>query len=337
VFVAGMRQQNQNTSDILVISYDAATGARLWARHYHGRNDTHDFGGSLAISPDGSRVFVGGQAAPVGGGFAYVTLAYDAATGARLWTSRIGGGGVRDLVVSPDGSTVFVTGNENAMTIAYDAATGARKWKAVLSNPYGYDLGYRIAISPDGSQVFVAAAGQSSDFTTDGSDYLTVAYDAVTGHEQWVTRYDSPHNRWDQATGIAVAGDGARVFVTGQSDGGYRTLAYDTATGDQKWSARYNSGERGQEVPTWIAVGPDGVFVTGVSPGPANTDIATVAYDPANGAQLWLARYNGPDNVDDSGSAVAVDPATSRVYVVGQSGRTTYGSDAVTIAYDTAP
>jgi hypothetical protein len=81
----------------------------------------------------------------------------------------------------------------------------------------------------------------------------------------------------------------------------------------------------------------DGVFVTGVSPGPANTDIATVAYDPANGAQLWLARYNGPDNVDDSGSAIAVDPAASRVYVVGQSGRTTYGSDAVTIAYDTAP
>jgi outer membrane protein assembly factor BamB len=337
VFVAGTRQVTQNSSDLLVISYDGATGTRLWARHFRGPSDSSDFGGTLAISPDGNRVFVGGTAAPATGGYGDITLAFDAATGTRLWVSRFAGRGVADLVLSPDGATVYVTGSENALTIAYDAATGARKWKAVLFNPYGWTIAHRIAISPDGSQIFVAAAAESSDSDTDLSDYMTVAYDAATGHQQWSTRYDSPHNRYDTITGIAVAGDGGRVFVTGLSDGGYVSLAYDATTGTQQWKARYTSGERGQDTPSAIAVGPDGVFVTGASPGPVSSDVATVAYNPATGAQLWVSRYNGPDDLADGGAALVVDPAASRLYVVGSSARATNNDDMVTIAYDTKP
>ncbi len=43
------------------------------------------------------------------------TVAYDAATGKRLWAAPVASGsqfGAFDVVVSPDGSTVFVTGTE---------------------------------------------------------------------------------------------------------------------------------------------------------------------------------------------------------------------------------
>ena len=48
-------------------------------------------------------------------GFDFATVAYDAGTGTRAWTSRYAGpGGSYDrpsaMVVSPDGSKVFVTG-----------------------------------------------------------------------------------------------------------------------------------------------------------------------------------------------------------------------------------
>jgi PQQ-like domain len=342
VFVAGYAQATQNESELLVISYDAATGERLWVGRYHGRNDFVDYGGSLGISADGTKVFVGGQAAPVAGGFQYLTLGYDAASGARLWVSRVAGSGVNDLAVSTDGTLVFVTGYnfpptgpEGATTVAYDADTGARRWMVRMKNPYGWSIGHRIAVAADGTQIFVTAGAQSSDGDSDLSDYFTAAYDVATGHQQWLTRYDSPTNRYDRPS--AMTADSASVFVTGQSGGRYLTVAYDRATGTQQWATRYTSGEKGPDAPNAIAVGPDGVFVTGVSAGVTSPDIATVAYDPATGGQRWLARYDGPGGDYDSGSSLVADPGTSRVYVVGQSQPTDTTSDFVTIAYDTAP
>ena len=58
---------------------------------------------------------------------------------------------------------------------------------------------------------------------------------------------------------------------------------------------------------------------------------------PAPGAQLWVARYNGPAGGDNEARAVAVDPGGRRVFVTGQSygGRAT-GADYATVAYSAA-
>ena len=56
------------------------------------------------------------------------------------------------------------------------------------------------------------------------NDYATVAYDAATGAGLWTRRYDGPSHGSD--VGLSVATDGARVYVTGSSEG-YLTLAYE--------------------------------------------------------------------------------------------------------------
>src|SRR5690606_33385061 len=60
-------------------------------------------------------VGTGGQSVGSGTGFDFATVAYDTATGARLWVARFDGPAsrtdrARAVTVSPDGATVYVTG-----------------------------------------------------------------------------------------------------------------------------------------------------------------------------------------------------------------------------------
>ena len=73
------------------------------------------------------------------------------------------------------------------------------------------------------------------------------------------------------------------------------------------------------------------VYVTGGSgSGGTGVDYATVKYGP-DGNQLWVARYNGPENSGDYACALAVDNS-GNVYVTGYSGGDT-GDDYATIKY----
>ena len=65
-----------------------------------------------------------------------------------------------------------------------------------------------------------------------------------------------------------------------------------------------------------------------------NYDYATVASD-SSGAELWVARYNGPENSTDIANAIATD-SSGNVYVTGysQGGGTNY--DYATIKYATS-
>ena len=63
--------------DYGTVAYDAATGAQLWARLYDGLgqdDDPYD----LAVSPDGSRVFVTGLTTVAEARYNWATVAYEA-------------------------------------------------------------------------------------------------------------------------------------------------------------------------------------------------------------------------------------------------------------------
>ena len=330
-----------------------APGSQLWVRLYNGPGNSFDAASSVAVSPGGSRVFVTGGSQGTTSGLDYATLAYSAATGARLWAARYNGPGngfdaASSVVVSPGGSRVFVTGESQGTrsgsdyaTLAYSAVTGARLWAARYNGPgNGNDAASSVVVSPGGSRVFVTGESQG---TRSGSDYATVAYSAVTGARLWAARYNGPGNGNDAASSAAVSPDGSRVFVTGESRGAtttdYATVAYSAATGARLWVQRYNGPGNGNDTAWSVAVSPGGsrVFVTGESRGiRSGPDYATVAYSAATGARLWVARYNGPGNGNDAAYSIAVSPGGSRVFVTGGSQGTRSGADYATVAYSAA-
>src|SRR5258708_39155879 len=129
-----------------------------------------------------------------------------ATPGAQLWARRYNGPGnnlgnddvARSVAVSPDGSTVDVTGysqgalSDEYATIAYDTATGAKLWVSRYNDPSNYGAeANSVAVSPGGGTVFVTG---SDNAASDGEDYVTVAYNAVTGAPLWPGRYHAaPH------------------------------------------------------------------------------------------------------------------------------------------------
>ena len=143
---------------------------------------------------------------------------------------------------------------------------------------------------------------------------------------------------YDVAAALAVDRQGA-AFVTGRSLG--NTGVYDYAivkyepNGNQAWVARYDGPAHANDHATAVAVdGLGQIYVTGESTG-IFFDYATVKYD-TNGNQLWVARYNGPGNNDDSAVAVVVDSA-GNVYITGNSvGVVGTGTDIATIKYNPA-
>jgi TolB-like protein len=340
-----------NFSDSVTAAYDASTGVRLWLQRYNGSGNAMDEGLAVTVSPDGSAVFVTGSSAGSTSDD-YVTLAYEASTGAPLWSKRYNGpaGGddlANSLGVSADGTKVFVTGwsftsTTNASdyaTVAYDASTGAKLWVGRYNGPgNGYDHALALGVSPDGAAVFVTG---SSPGSTGNQDYATAAFDASTGAPLWVARYDDPGHGDDIGHDVAVSPDSSALYVTGASHGmsggkDYATIAYDAVTGAPQWVRRY-TGTGGSDVATSAEVSRDGsaLFITGGSVGATSgTDYATVAYDTAIGSVLWTRRYDGPGNAFDRAAWVAVSSDTSDVFITGRSVGSTSGQDIATVGYD---
>jgi outer membrane protein assembly factor BamB len=290
----------------------------------------------------------------------FVTLAYDAATGTRLWAARFSGPRsyewgvhVASMAVSPDGARVVVTGtgygdirdSADFVTAAFRAATGARLWARHYNGPAsGTDVASAVAVSP-GGRVYVT--GTSGSGKARAADFATVAYRGASGTGMWASRYNGPASGNDSASSVAV-GTRGRVYVTGTSGGGrargpdYATVAYRGASGKRLWASRYNGPASGIDEAAAVAVSAAGeVFVTGRSDGGAfpGYDYATIAYRTATGSPLWASRYNGPGisglegTAVDVASAITVSPGGTRVLVTGSSTGQDSTDGYATVAY----
>ena len=340
VYVTGVEEYDfyDVTGYYATIKYDAS-GSEQWVARYNGPGGGLDIANALAVDGSGN-VYVTGYSAGSGTSYDYATIKYDA-SGAEQWVVRYNGpGNIGDfahaLAVDEDGN-VYVTGssegsgtNYDYATIKYDAS-GAEQWVARYNGP-GSNADYAHALAVD-AQGNVSVTGYSWGSGTN-YDYATIKYDA-SGGEQWVARYNGPGRNADYARALALDADGS-VCVTGYSWGSganwdYATIKYD-ASGAEQWVSRYNGPGNGSDYTYDLAVdGGGNVYVTGSSEGSGtNYDCATIKYD-ALGVEVWVARYNVPENGSYGAGALAVDE-TGNVYVTGGSWSGT-STDYATIKY----
>lgn len=196
-----------------------------------------------------------------------------------------------------------------------------------------WDEAYAVAIDGSGN-VYVTGASTKLPY---GLDCLTIKYNA-SGGKIWEARYNGPIDRDDYALDVALDPAG-NVYVGGASTGAgtaldYLVIKYNSAGGEQ-WVARYDGPGHSNDSPRELAVDDSGnVYITGASAGTANADYATVKYN-TNGVQQWVARYNGPQNLGDDATALALD-RLGNVYVTGVSYFTDTGDDYTTVKYNSA-
>lgn len=268
--------------------------------------------------------------------------------GPSIFGGGRGSATARDIAVSPSGDSVYVTGSteegtqgQSYGTAAYNAS-GALLWSAGYTGPgVDIDTAYSVGVSPDGATVFVTGEATWTPFPDLNHNYATVAYEAASGDELWVTPYDGAAGGYDRAYSLGVGPDDGTVYVTGHSTGfgdqyDYATVAYDPGTGARLWVGRYNGPAGAADIAYALDVSPDGarVYVTGSSTGPATgEDYATVGYHAATGVRLGVVRYDGPGNGSDVAGAIGVGPGGARLYVTGRSAGMGSGDDYATVAY----
>jgi WD40 repeat protein len=318
-----------------------AGGGQQWVTRDFG--PASDLSAGLAVSPDGATVFVAGSASSQ-----FAVAARDSATGAERWTFRASD--PRDLAdflhaiaVSPDGGLVFATGDAEVtpetreyVTVAIDAATGDPVWGAREEVSAGdAAIPNAIAVSPDGSRVFVTGSRTGTDGGSDFWDYFTVAYDTATGARAWSSTYGGPGVNADVPVDIGVSPAGDLVYVTGTSVGDgtgrdFATVAYDAATGEEQWVARH--GAEGDDYAAALVPGPGGgrLYVTGtLRTFIGDPDIGVVVYQAGSGAQLDAAAID--TGTADGASDLALSPRGGRVFVTGG-----VGYDFLTVALSAA-
>jgi PQQ-like domain len=254
----------------------------------------------------------------------------DAAPGAQIWKGVYDGGKsdfARDLVIAPDGSTVYLTGRSNLKTwdfatAAFDADTGATSWTRRFDGGRR-DYAVAAAVHPDGSVLYVTGAS-----LTETLDFVTIAYDAATGEVVWVSEYDGPTHRQDEPTSIAVAPGGSILIVAGwtKDPRRSRTVAISTDDGAVLWARTFGLGRGSGASDVEVAQDDSATFITGGRvyldrrTGHDRRIGATVAYDLETGNRLWtspLRRFFGYDSelTPDGSEVIATGPIEDSRYV----------------------
>jgi DNA-binding beta-propeller fold protein YncE len=338
VFVTGFKEGDlSGPFGYATLAYDASSGVLLWQRYFTGpANDNRATG--IAVSPDGSTVFVTGWSTNRSGDADLLTIAYSASTGNQLWHRRWAGGGPGSrpvsILASPDGSSIYVTGRQGRagdgwdyLTIAYGASDGKPLWVQRFDDAaHGNDFPVAETLSRDGSRLYVTGTSLRPDGTGQHSDAATLAYDARLGTRLWIRRYPGPGGDGATAGAIGVTPDGSRIFITGTSGpepaSDFATVAY-TPSGAQAWVRRYESPVSYPNGAAALAVAPDSsaVYVTGNSYGGATSwDITTLAYDAVGGNQLWVKRFDTGPNYEDVVASIGVSPDGKWLYLAGHTG-----------------
>lgn len=235
---------------------------------------------------------------------------------------------------------------QSQMVVAGSTAT--LNVSAEGSSPLWYQWFFNGAAIPDGTNrqlalpnVLAANTGSYSVAVSNrvGSIRSPAARLNVTfmARQSWATNY-STTDLGGGPMAMAVAADGSVYVAAGigyAEDSDYGLTKFDS-NGNKLWTTTYNGPPDSYDVVTDLAIDRQGnAYITGWSWGDSSSfDAATIKYD-ANGNQLWAARFNGPDNLEDIGHAIAVD-TNGNVIIALSSTTLPHNVDFITVCYSPA-
>jgi PQQ-like domain len=240
VFVTGYSFGSKTGSEFATVAYRAANGKPLWTRRY-GQPDGRNAADSVAVSPNGKRIFVTGSVIRRGSGSAIGTVAYSAGTGAQQWVRRYQGPSDRDdyprvVLVSPAGGIVLIAGQSTGhgaryLCVAYSAVTGRTKWvRRFVVGDYVKEYLAGAAISQDGKSFYLTGWAYVIPGGEEPSQDLTVAANLATGAQRWSQAVTT--GLPDEAgLSVAVNPHGGAVYVgvedfTATSPHGFTAVAF---------------------------------------------------------------------------------------------------------------
>ena len=326
LLAAGFAGQSSSTGQPRALLYAQAPGGGepLWVFHADGALPSRFT--SLGTSPEGALVYAAGAL-----GEELWLQAREQQTGVLVWEqtwSALGPALAQRLSVAPDGSRLYVAGQlqnpsgyQDVFALALDATSGNPLWAdaggGVLWNDSAVDL------LSDDERVYLLRTRNSA---ATGEDTEVVAYQAATGAVQWSDRYDTPNASGfpvhDRATGLALAPDGARLFVLnaqietlfGQGVGA-RLRALAPGTGGALWSAFSNVFSGTYVRLTRPLVAPDGarVYV-----GATDVDFFgppfeyALAFEAQNGLLAWWSQSAALEAAAEE-QRLAIDPSGSEL------------------------
>ena len=283
---------------------------------------------SVAVSPDGTSVYVAGWADD-----AVVVFARNPQTGVLSFVEREKRGengvdgmlGPWALAVSPDRAHVYVAGSsDHSLTVfARNQQSGAlsivETQRDGLNGVDGLHEPHAVTVSPDGAHVYVAgwADNAVTVFSRNNTTGQLTFVQAVKNGLGGVNGITGPNS-------IAVSPNGANVYVVGEFDDAVALFDRDPQTGKLTWIALAQDGVAGVTGlggALSIALSPDGTSAYVAAE--LDDAVATFSRSPQTGALTFIgALHNGVGDVEGlfGASALAVSPDDSAVYVVAQMG-----------------
>ncbi|MEO8504912.1 MAG: hypothetical protein ABI609_13525 [Acidobacteriota bacterium] len=326
VYVAGSATPDSfDHQDFLVTKYDAS-GNVVWYRTTDGGARLEDTAFCLALSADA--VFVTGETCTDSNCDPdFLTVKYDATSGAQLWAKTADGPG-HDWDESPcvavdSSGNPFVAGTtsnpgppgnlRDILAIKYNGATGAELWRKdkSTSTSNSNDVATAIAVGPDGHPV---VTGWDSD------GLLTVKFDSANGNELWSDASLA------FAEGRAVAIDsGNNAIVVGIADNAldnkFLIVKYGPS-GGVVWQKAVNYGVGTTETARDVVVdGAGDVYVTGPLKLFNALTFFTAKYRASDGVEQWSHNFGTGVLDDDYVPTGIATSASGRVFVTGYRGK----------------
>jgi hypothetical protein len=231
VYVAGISRRAGRGDDVVVLKYNATSGALVWKVYYDGARHGNERVADLAVTASG--IYVGGSGRSAATSTTDALLVKFAFSGARKWAKYTGGAAGSDRWTDLEWSGTMLraagvirraaTGND-AMTAAYKS-DGTLAWRRTFSSVGFYD-DTAVALTTEATGVVYVACTCETD--TD-NDLRALAYDAA-GDTVWASdRFGYFAGEEDVAVDIAVSGTTVAILGTSGAPAlgdGYLVVGY---------------------------------------------------------------------------------------------------------------